>query len=77
MKNYSKRQRTVKSYRDTDKGKYSSSKNSENLRKIQFYKKLTLEQVQDRINFLKKYRPQDKCLIQKCQNLIDSKTKQQ
>lgn len=77
MKNYSKRQRTIKSYKDTQEGKYYSSKNSENLRKIQFYKKLTLEQVQDRINFLKKYRPQDKCLIQKCQNLIDSKTKQQ
>ena len=74
MKNYSKRGRKL-SYKDSDKGKYNSSKNSKNMDELKYFEKISLERMEIRLNFLKKTRPDDKVLLSKCQNLIASKKK--
>jgi hypothetical protein len=76
MKNYSKKGRKI-NYKDTDKGKYLSSKNSKNIDELKYFEKKSLESMEIRLNFLKKTRPNDKVLLLKCQNLIASKKKQQ
>lgn len=77
MKNYSKRKRTIKSYKDTDSGKYFCSKNKKNIDEFKYFEKKSLEEMEKRLNFLKKTRSDDKVLLSKCQNLIASKKKQQ
>lgn len=76
MKNYSKKGRKI-NYKDIDKGKYLSSKNSKNIDELKYFEKKSLESMEIRLNFLKKTRPNDKVLLLKCQNLIASKKKQQ
>jgi hypothetical protein len=77
MKNYSKRQRTIYSYKQTDKGKYNSSENSSNLQKANYIEKMTLQRLELEIKFLQRYQPDNKVLIRKCQTLIDSKNRPQ
>jgi len=74
MKNYSKRGRKL-SYKDSDKGKYNSSKNGKNVDELKYFEKKSLESMEIRLNFLKKTRSDDKVLLSKCQNLIASKKK--
>lgn len=77
MKNYSKRKRNIKSYKDTDSGKYLCSKNKRNVDELKSFQNKSLDEMEKRLNFLKKARSSDKVLLQKCQNLIASKKKQQ
>jgi hypothetical protein len=75
MKNYSKRQRTIYSYKQTDKGKYYQSENSNNVRKLSAIQKMSLERLELEIKFLQRHYPDNKVLIRKCQTLIDSKNR--
>jgi len=74
MRNLSKRKR-VKSYKELPKWQYRDSDNHRTVDELEHFKKLSLESMERRFNFLKRFRKDDKLLLSKCQKLIDLKKK--
>ena len=74
MKNLSKRKRTTH-YRELPKWQYRDSDNHKTVDELEDIKKLNLESMERRFNFLKRFRKDDKVLLSKCQKLIDLKKK--
>lgn len=74
MKNLSKRKR-IKYYKELPKWVYFESDNQKRTGEIDSFEKLSLESMERRLNFLKRFRKDDKVLLSKCQKLIDLKKK--
>jgi len=72
MKNLTKRKRT-KYYRELPKWQYLASDNRKVVDEITKFTKMSVDSMERRFNFLKRYCKDDKVLLSKCQKLINSK----
>ena len=74
MKNLSKRKR-YKALKEQPKYQYRDSDNHVNDYNLERFKKLSLKDMESRLQFLKVTRKDAKLLLSKCQKLIDLKKK--